>query len=116
MPGTTIAPELATVLNPLMTNRNRRALGDEWQRPSKGVGDGLKGSTLKIRITAAACALGAVVRATVSPAREKCRPRPTMDRPPTRASTPPDPSVDSGAAAARTRVSWVQSSAYLWRT
>src|SRR5215470_4732824 len=24
------------LLNPLITNRNRRALGDGWQRPSKG--------------------------------------------------------------------------------
>jgi hypothetical protein len=35
------------LLNSLITNRKRRALGDEWQRPSKGVGDGLNGSTLK---------------------------------------------------------------------
>ena len=33
--------------NPLITNGNRRALGDEWQRPSKGrLGDGHSGETV----------------------------------------------------------------------
>jgi len=49
------------LLNPLITNRNRQALGDEWQRPSKGVGD---------RVS--------VDHATVSPALENCRPLLTM--------------------------------------
>src|SRR5947209_692040 len=53
----------------------------------KGVGGGARAET---RIAAAACALVSVERDTVSPAREKCRPHPLMDRPPvSRDSTAP---------------------------